>query len=378
MNAHLLGLIALTWLCIGRTSLANDSSMGGSGADLVPLARSDVHMLSEDILIVAADDDHWAITANYVFVNRSQQAARIQVGFPEYHCDSSLGGDCVAERPVDFKSLQTTIDGKPVKHRKGRVRSDHPWSLELGNVWVYDAVFPPDKTVHIAHSYRMLHGGNVSADHLGYYVTRTGAVWAGTIGKARFRVRVPISSNSIDTGNPAPPLQTTVHVIKEQGQLFGEIVYTAENWEPTADLFFSYRNTRHPYLDDMAPGYEAALKRANPQTGLHCTRFMDLREEGHLMQRSADVPTAEQVNDFVKTGIGDARTCRNLLFALHGKRFKRPALNRQFYGPAGFEPGTFPFEAFEPNPYFNNSMLSRGDWNTLKLIETIVANPNGL
>lgn len=56
---------------------ANDSSFGGTGADLVPREETRVSMKSENIVIEYRDES-WHITADYVFRNLVDSPASIQ------------------------------------------------------------------------------------------------------------------------------------------------------------------------------------------------------------------------------------------------------------------------------------------------------------
>src|SRR5262245_5845866 len=119
---------------------ANDTATGGSGSDLVPLTTSEVRMKSEDILIRHVPNavknsvvpDAWDVEAHYVFENLTDHAVQLQVGFPEYACE---GGDPEVNpdagmcdpKPLRFESMRTTVDGKAVAHRRGKIRDGHPW-----------------------------------------------------------------------------------------------------------------------------------------------------------------------------------------------------------------------------------------------------------
>src|SRR5690349_3106681 len=108
MAARLIKL-ALAIMLATSSAAANDFSVGGSGADLVPLSETRVFMRSEDIRIVFVER-YWRITADYVFVNPATAAVSLQVGFPEILCSPDV--DCSAR----FWNLKTTVDGKPVVH----------------------------------------------------------------------------------------------------------------------------------------------------------------------------------------------------------------------------------------------------------------------
>src|SRR5688572_25989156 len=86
--------LALAVLLAAASAAANDFSVGGSGADLVPLSETRVSMRAEDIRIVFVER-HWRITADYVFVNPTTTAVTLQIGFPEILCSPEV--DCTAK-----------------------------------------------------------------------------------------------------------------------------------------------------------------------------------------------------------------------------------------------------------------------------------------
>src|SRR5690606_33503191 len=95
------------------------------------------------------------------------------------------------------ENLRTEIDGKEVAHRQGTLTKDHAWKPHLGVVWLYDVTFPARKEIHILHTYSVASGSDVEGNQFTTYVTRTGALWAGTIGHARFTFRLPATAHTV-------------------------------------------------------------------------------------------------------------------------------------------------------------------------------------
>src|SRR5262245_42616912 len=88
-------MLAAGLLCVSGSARANDSTCGGSGHDLPPLAHAQVEMRSEDVVIQFQPRSRsWAVTAHYVFRNKESVEARVQVGFPELRCESNDDSDC--------------------------------------------------------------------------------------------------------------------------------------------------------------------------------------------------------------------------------------------------------------------------------------------
>jgi len=355
---------------VAAPALGNDGVMGGFSSDLVPLETTDVRMLAEDILI-RDDGDAWDVTANYTFVNEAAKDVKLQVGFPEYACEdeSAAESEMCIKNPLAFEGMQTLVEGKPVKHRLGKVQADHPWAPRLGRVWLYDVKFPAGAERHVSHRYRVRQGYVSDGTRVGTYVTRTGALWKGSIGQARFRVLVPVATHSLTT--QASGLTESRNLIELEGKRYGELLFEGSDWNPEGDLHFGYNTSLHP--DAMeANALDDSPKAAGFADTERCTAFTELWQAGYQLAEShrKEIP-AGIVKHLAKKGIGSPRICRNLVYAMRGRRFEDDALNRYFYGTAGFVPGSWPYEILRPNPEFNDGMLTAGDRLTVSLIDAI-------
>ncbi len=270
---------------------ANDFSVGGSGADLVPLEETRVRMESEAISMVFRDGS-FSVAADYTFVNASADSITMQVGFPEIHCPSDV--DCNAR----FWDLTTTVGDKPVVHRKGRLTTSHAWSQHIGRVWVFDVTFPPSRATKIRHTYRTTAGGSVDQNATFTYVTRTGAIWAGDIGHATFVMQLPPEVHTVSNTMGKPSFvgvgSSSPHV---------ELRLERRNWSPINDVHVNFHfapllaphNTQHLTSNDM-PSANACPLPKMPST-------------------------PEQT-----------QTCKNLVYAISGYAFEKPHLRNYFYG----------------------------------------------
>ena len=101
-------------------TFANDATFGGAGGALAPLKETRIRMASEDILLEALDNDYWSVTASYVFENTTSKTVVVQLGFPELGCM----GDCDMGHPFTMNGLVTTVRGRPVNHRTGRINRE--------------------------------------------------------------------------------------------------------------------------------------------------------------------------------------------------------------------------------------------------------------
>ena len=289
-------LLFLFWLSIlfswSSHIHANDFSVGGSGADLVPLKETRVRMQSESILMVFRDST-WTVTADYVFVNDSRAAVAMQVGFPEILCSPDV--DCNAR----FWDLRTTVDGKSVKHRQGRLERSDDWSKHLGTVWLFDVTFAPGVATKIRHAYHTTAGGSVYQDASLTYVTRTGAAWAGNIGSATFTLKLPPEVHTVSGTLGKPTL-----VEPKDGPPHVELKAEYRNWSPTGDLDVNFH-----FAPELPPHLgEDRLTRSGVKAEDECVSV-----------RSPETATQLQM-------------CKNLVYAISGFPFKKPELRKYFYG----------------------------------------------
>jgi hypothetical protein len=283
-----------------------------------------------------------------------------------------------------------SVDGQPVEHRRGTIKKGHPWLPRLGQVWLYDVSFEPGRETKIQHRYRVAQGEVSDGTALGSYVTRTGATWAGTIGHARFRIHVPVETRSLSVdpegkyGGGAEALAAiglslTTHVVGSGTEKTGELLLEAHDWEPKTDLTFSF--FAKPGANTM-PAYELLESNPNKQKPIaeRCPNIIAIWQVGlaraepnpgdHIPPSD---PTEEDVERFVREGLGSGRICSAFVHATYGKRFEDDALNRYFYGWQGWRDGGWPYGPMQPNPGYSEAMLTPGDRAALQLIERVEA-----
>jgi len=312
-------LIALYLAAFPLSASANDSSFGGEGADLAPLRETRVRMKSEDITLTLRDD-LWHVEARYRFDNPTRRAVEIQMGFPERHCDPE--GDC-AEGAGRFLDLHTEVRGEQVEMRVGRVGREHEWAPRLGRVFLFDVRFAAREELEIVHRYRMPRSTFVETRDEVFYVTRTGALWAGPIERARFTVRTPYRP-----GRLAFPEEYQLQSFVERmdaGEPMTELVFEQRDWTPTRDLdlhlYESYAVMGQPEVhcpDPTALDYYTRRLRER----------IDERERRRMREQLARINTR-----FRSLDDAQRRICRNMVFAIHGYAFRSADLRRIFYPP---------------------------------------------
>lgn len=324
-------------------AFANDATFGGAGADLVPMSEPRVQMQSEDIRITY--DGGWSVEADYVFYNHSSSAASVQVGFPEYRClDADM--DCAN---AAFQGLQTWVDGKPVKHRQGKLDKSHKWASLLGVVWLFDVDFPPNKPLKISHKYRVQSGNDMMWNHFTTYVTRTGARWAGKIGEATFTLKLPPQTHSV-----TPPEGITQRGIQTvmADEPYVEVKYSEKNWVPKTDLNFSF----------------------NASAELAMSRFPKTLPENAKFSKADLCPQLPP--DFEALTASQRQMCKNVIYASQGYPFKRADLNAYFYSqgaqwhlaPEPYAKSKWWVRGLRPFPSFRESWIGEPEKEWLKLL----------
>lgn len=323
---------------------ANDATFGGRGSDLLPLQETRVRMASEDIrLELDPLQDAWRVTATYQFENPTDAAVKLQMGFPEELCPPDA--DCTPFRGA-FRDLVTTARGVEVAQRTGTVKAREGWGEVIGTVWLYDLELRPRETVTVVHSY--LYDRSSGVDWWGTrYLTRTGALWAGPIGHARFTVRLP---GAVWYAMVPDAFQVTRFAeVANPGGVGShtEIVAEVRDWTPSRDFEIYLPG---PSIDAMS------------DEGL-CVGF----------GQDLDAEEAAAVVSGYDTSL--LRACRNHLYALHGYGFKDAALRARYLGAPPATPDWASQSGLRlhprpENPAFTPAWFSPGEKT---LLDAIVA-----
>jgi hypothetical protein len=340
------------WVLGTAAAWANDATFGGAGADLVPLERNDVEMKAEEIVLEAVGV-RWKVKARYVFSNHAAEPVNLQVGFPEYRCDSDGESDC---GKTAFRDLRTKVAGVPVAHRSGTLDKRHAWAPYLGTVWLFDVTFPSGKDVVIEHEYSLDAGENVMGDIYTTYVTRTGASWRGSIGSARFTAILPPYTHTVKQPVVAG---MTVHppVLVPGPNAHVKLALEAHDWNPKGEVPISF--------NDDARYVEARLATAS-------TAWQQPLVAHDVLFRP------ELCLDLEHLTPEGAQDCRNAIYASKGFPFKKSDLVARFYsGSPTFrlvntgEMGSYWVRNPSALPSFSEAFFNRLDRQLLRDLERI-------
>ncbi len=356
-------LLLLLSLALSPTCLANDSAFGGTGVDLVPLKHYDVEMASEDITLVF-EDRYWKVSADYVFRSVVPAPLSVQMGFPEYRCGEIEEGDCAGNPDKPFVGLRTWVRGQEVSQRRGRVAPEHAWAPRLGVVWTYDVTFASEESLRIRHTYEIASSNALNLEYFVTYVTRTGALWRGPIGRARFTFRVPETA-ILGEGwfSPKDLPMVAQGIVERDGRRQVEIVFEATAWAPVGDIHFRFGHRDPRYFSYMLSGLNPYDGSANvPWTpGATCPPLGRLYE---AVQDGGD--TTALLAEVAALDLRSRRVCANSVFALYGHRFANDQWNRYFYEGASGD------ARFTVNPWYRPEQLTRLDWQVLHALEGVV------
>ena len=340
-------LLAALLLC--SAAEANDSAFGGRGSELIPLKETRIQMTSEDI-VMTLKGSTWHIDATYVFTNPTDKPVTLQMGFPEEHCGEEQ--ECMQGAGI-FKGLVTRVRGEAVKQTVGQVDRKHEWAPELGRVYLYTVRFKPKEVVTIHHAYH--HPTNTGIDGIWIdYVTRTGSLWNGPIGKARFTVRTPTRPWRASWPETFTLRSYVERPTGKPGEGQTEFVFEMADWTPRVDFTLMLLS---------------GMNGPNHGCPMYDTMMVD--------PKNLKAEIAGQLKELTAAQL---RVCRNLPYARHGYRFKDAKLNATFYAAsksgAGFAHGADPrskerwtWQAFQVNPHFKPSLLTPTEQRYIQLIK---------
>lgn len=313
MSRGLASALLIVWPAVAA---ANDGNFGGSGASLAPLASTDVKMLREDITLeLAGRPLAWRVTAIYEFENPTGAPVTVQMGYPETRCDPDEG-DCMGQGGR-FRGLDTKVRGRRVRHRVGRVAESSPWAMELERVFLFDVVFAARERVRVEHRYTYDRSFTAVLGENVHYLTRTGSLWNGPIGEARFTVRTPNPPLVVEHPRSVP-LTSWDRVVRD-GRGVTELVFVVRNYRPTED--FEVLLGEPARLQAGEAIGDGSIDVADCVAAATAGRSREARQMTDEFLRESSVETL--------TG------CQNLLLALSGSPMPDARWTRAFYGGEG-------------------------------------------
>ncbi|MFP4599032.1 MAG: YARHG domain-containing protein [Persicimonas sp.] len=149
------------------------------------------------------------------------------------------------------------------------------------------------------------------------YLTTTGALWRGDIGKARFTVKVPKEHYSISFPRDYKLTERTRKKTKKTDQW--TYVLETSNWTPKSDFGVFFATVPPPKL------------RMCPNIDYVASQYAKMRGD-EACAGTEEHCALEKVSEeyFGDLSTEQARICRNMPYALHGYRFKDDKLHEAF------------------------------------------------
>jgi hypothetical protein len=365
--------------------------MGGMGANLFPLAPAPVELVTEDVQLIFVDR-RWHVDSAYEFRNLTPSEVTVRMAFPEHRCDPSFA-ECEGEYAYD--RMPATVRGAMVDLRQGYVPQATPTVLSADPsptaayppypppsddeepaatraVWMFDVTFAPEEAVTVRHRYQVPSSGYYDDGSFSLeYIASAHAQWSGSVGLARFRLRLPTDSSLLREAwlSGAGLARVSTQPVETEFGPLVEVAFEAGTWSPQ-DITFQFRRGHSPQtayrendgatltLDDILRGGPA---RAGYDDDARCPDFQN------IWQMAAAGIDWEERSLFLESPADDLvknleRICTNQMFAVYGMRFQDDRLNRYFYGPDGWVPGSWPYGFMEPNPDFDIERLQSSDW----------------
>ena len=267
------------------------------------------------------------------------------MGFPEQHC--APDEECVGPDAGVFRALRTTVRGQKIEQRTGTVSKESDWAPRIGKVWLYDVTFQPGEILTIVHTYAHNASASVEGPFVNY-VTRTGTLWNGPIGRARFTVRTTERPWALQW--PRAFVLTSFVERRRAGDFVTEMVFEMANWTPSEDFF---------------------LQMGNPILGFDANGLTDCPPPYDLMAPGEDL--SEFRAEVAKLSDADLALCARVPHALHGRVFPEDDWNERFYDRQTPLGSSWRSRGFHPNPFYDQSALTKFDRDWLGVYEAVLA-----
>ena len=364
-------VVGTIFLLTGPSSLvANDSAIGGSGANVFVGEKSEVALEREYLSFHIEPGDmgiHCRVQATLVFYNPTDEDISHELAFPigyeeendpykEFH--NFLGGK------LSVADFEVSVNGEKTPTRlEKQVKDGLAPGAEGSFSWVFlfPARFTAKSHTVIQHTYRFA-ASQIGAPHSTAtipYVFRTGASWAGKIEEAVFDYRFPQGGlppnvkvtyedfgyfsgenllSASDVAGETRTLQTpegeTIHYgAYSVGGPVSRIRLTFYNIEPQQDVTLSFPSgyfRNWPGMGPNSPGFE------------ECDYRLGMFLRG--MKLPAEKTKKWKIDPETLVKCVAPSDLINLIYASHGYAFKSAELQKFFYQSGMFFPSATPFE----------------------------------
>ncbi len=311
------------------------------GNTVIPIQQDEVRMVKEVVRVNEEDE----VTATFTFENRTPKDISFRMGFP-----FTEGTDPIAVPygvPGSGK-FEVRINGKQVEYHKKPVSINAKLKIgaEYVSMYAWQISFKPHekKTVECIYtaSWNCDVGPYPSCRHF-TYITKTGALWNGTIGQADFYVTL---SNDYIKNARAGKLDFKIE--PADYKIAGNTVeWHFRDWKPTEDISIWVSRSKSYPLQDFE------LLRS----------IMEILDFKTTYEGNVRLYTLKDLQDY-RAQVDDSlnklyvKVLRNEIFARHGKPFKDGTLQAIFNNYAWYK----------PNPNYSDKMLNEYEKKNVEII----------
>ncbi len=173
---------------IAAPALANDASFSGivGSPTLSKGEHPQIRMESEKVVLTLRPNELFETDARFVFVNDSNRAATVRMGFPETNYGDGWGDKGAR---VGFRKFATTVNGRTIAAKRTII------DRENGDVWWIKTVsFAPRERKDIRVMATSELGGSVDyAFGRALSYNFTGKNWKGLVSRSDLEVRIPVA-----------------------------------------------------------------------------------------------------------------------------------------------------------------------------------------
>ncbi len=211
--------------CVTVPALANDASFSGivGSPTLSKGEHTQIRMESEKVVLTLRPNELFETDANFVFVNDSNRAAMVRMGFPETNYGDGWEDGGVR---VGFKKFATTVNGRAVAAKRTII------DRQNGDVWWIKTVsFAPRERKNIRVMATSELGGSVDyAFGRALSYNFTGKNWKGLVSRSDLEVRIPLAGTWEAVGDSWKDGDDKSTAWKPNVEVKGGVAYLRKSW----------------------------------------------------------------------------------------------------------------------------------------------------
>lgn len=329
-------LFVLIVICLyPNVTIADDAAFSGYGADVFPVAESDIKLEYELLTInyQVNSRDRAEVEALFVFKNEGK-AKTVVIGFPE-----ALGSEPAFENIPTIFDFKTSIDGRPWEtvHQPLQKRNEE---YAFDRVYLWKVHFKAGETHVIRNSYYYRPTVWSTCDWRLEYILKTGALWAGPIGKIDIIVKSQI---------PVPWMEFMPY--PEEYSYF-----QATNWEPDRNIVLSSHREADSVIFNKGKvsGYFGEKKSKEIYRTAMLKRQKEIRDYiGKLTPEKLSICSKNQIQTYI-----------NGIYASYGWVFKSSEWTK-FFNEKWW---------YQPNPNFKETDLTPDNQKVLARLKDYLVN----